>query len=340
MKNLLLTSTTTLGLATLALAADVDLTITSGGAGAIQAQPGGVISYDVHVELSDASNEGLALLCFDLEFDGGALPQANPAAGPTQLNFATPLGLSNPAGYGGTDVGGKLVQVGGAQNTIKNTFAPVPTGTVLVGLATPGNPVLFVSGTLNAPAAPGTYHLNASQLIANVIRQGEDGSGEFWAVDSAGAGNVSGLVIEVLDCAPAIYCTAKVNSQGCAPSIAFAGAPTLSGPDDFHVTASNVLNKKFGVLFWGLGSASGPFNGGTLCVATPLQRIDTQNSSGSVSGNDCTGTFDQHISQGYMLGQAFLAGTQVNAQYFYRDPAHADGTGFGLTNAVEFTVCP
>jgi hypothetical protein len=35
-----------------------------------------------------------------------------------------------------------------------------------------------------------------------------------------------------------------------------------------------------------------------------------------------------------------MPGDTVNAQYFYRDPQHSDGSGYGLTEAVEFVVLP
>ena len=57
-------------------------------------------------QLSDQLNEGLAGFTFNLSFDGGDLAQANtPTTSPLD-NFAPPLGLSNPAGFGGTIVGG------------------------------------------------------------------------------------------------------------------------------------------------------------------------------------------------------------------------------------------
>jgi len=340
MKNLILTTGAALCLPALLHASDVNLTISSGGSSAVNALPGAVLTYEVSAELSDANNEGLALLCFDLEFDGGPLNQADVASGATQLNFATPLGLCNPTGYGGTPVGGKLLQVGGAQNTIKNSFAPAPTGTVITDVGAPGTAVLFASGSLTAPATPGTYYLDATNLLANTLRQGETGAGVFWAVDKAGPGVVTGLLVNVLDCAPATYCTAKTNSQGCAPSIGWSGSPTLTGADDLHVTASNVLNNKAGLMFWGGARLSNPWFGGTLCVRAPQQRTALQLSGGTPSGDDCTGTFDFPFTQAYMASFGLAVGTQVNAQYWYRDPAHSDGTAVGMSNGLEFTICP
>lgn len=339
MKKTILTATTALCLTALASASDVNLTILSGGSSQVNAMVGTQVNYEIWAELSDNNNEGLALLCFDLSYDGGALTQADAASGATQLNFATPLGLNNPAGFGGTPSVGALLQVGGAQNTIKNTFAPVPTGTVMTGVAASGAPLLFVSGSLTAPNSSGTYHLNASNLIANAIRLGETGSGEFWAVDQANAGTIGGLTLIVSDCNPVTYCVGKLNSQGCTPGIASSGGATLAGADDFHITASNIVIGKMGLLFYGPGAQSSPFFGGTLCVTPDHQRTALQ-FSGGAAGSPCSGSYDYHFTQAEMVSAGMSVGSKFYAQYWYRDPAHMDGTGVGVSNAIEVTVCP
>lgn len=340
MNQFILTGSAALLAASVAQASDVNIDILSGGQGTVDAVAGTQLNYEIWAELSDASNEGLALLCFDLEFDGGVLAQADAASGAVQLNFAAPLGLSNPSGFGGTSSMGNLLQVGGAQNTIKNTFAPMPNGTVITGIGQPGSAVLFASGSLTVPATAGTYHLTLNDLIANVIRQGELGAGEFWAVDSAGAGTLNALTVDVTDCAPVIYCTAKVNSQGCLSAIGSTGTATLTGADDLHITATNAINQKTGLLFWGTDSKDVPFMGGRLCVESPFTRTTIQNSGGSSGADDCTGVYDYHFTQAYMSSSGLSVGSQVNAQYWYRDPSHVDGFGVGLTEGIQFVICP
>lgn len=180
-----------------ATATDLNVSVQSGGSNTIKVFPGQTVNYDVIGELSDAANEGLALVLVDLAFDGGALsPAAAPAANP-MLNFDRPAGMTNPQGYGGVVSGGKLLQVGGAQNTINNSFAPVPNGNVITGVAKPGTPVVITSGSLAAPTTQGTYTLSVDALEANVIKQGELGV-PFWAVEKAPAGTVEDLTIEVV----------------------------------------------------------------------------------------------------------------------------------------------
>lgn len=179
-------------------ASDLDLSVESGGANVVQVAPGAAVSYDVVGELSDALNEGLAGFRLDLEFSGGALSAADAPSGAPMDHFAKPLGLDNPAGFGGTGVAGRLVQVGGMQNTINDLFVPTAlTGPVLTGIAQPGSPQTLVAGSLQAPGALGSYTLAALDVEANVIRQGETGV-PFWAVDPSLAGAVTDLTVEVV----------------------------------------------------------------------------------------------------------------------------------------------
>lgn len=179
-----------------ALATNLNLGLRSGGSSAITVAPGAVVTWTAVGELSDSATEGLALFAFDLAWTGGPLSPASAPSSNPMLNFARPAGLDNPAGFGGTPAAGQLRQVGGAQNTINSSFAPYPIGTVITGVAAPGQPAALATGQLIAPLVPGTYTLSASNLLANVIRQGETGD-PFWRVDKAGVGTVTSLVVQV-----------------------------------------------------------------------------------------------------------------------------------------------
>jgi hypothetical protein len=179
-----------------AFATNLNLRLQSGGVSFITVAPGTQVAWTMVGELSDNANEGLALFSVDLSWSGGTLlPAAAPTSNP-MLNFARPAGVTNPAGFGGTPSAGRLVQVGGAQNTINSTFAPYPIGAVITGVGWPGQPVALATGQFTAPPQPGIYSLSASNLVANVIRQGEMGT-PFWRVEAAPAGNMTFLVVQV-----------------------------------------------------------------------------------------------------------------------------------------------
>ena len=184
-----------------AAATNLNLTILSGGQGTVTVTPGANVPYNVMGVLSDAASDGLAGFSVDLSFTGGPLAQATEPSTAPMTSFAKPAGLTNPTGFGGTVVAGKLVQVGGAQNTIANVFAPYPKGNVVVDVAQLGQAVTLVAGQLTAPVTPGTYTLSMSAVVATVIQQGSTGV-PFWKVDKALPGTLSPLTVIVSSARP------------------------------------------------------------------------------------------------------------------------------------------
>jgi len=141
------------------------------------------LEFDIIGELSESAlNEGLAAVGFDLSLGLNGAPvdintytiAVTPGAG--MAAFVKDIGLTNPAGYGGTAVGLKLVQIGGAQDTINNagSVATFPTGPVVeqVGWA----PVVLatVAITLNVDPDPDqNYTFTVDQVFGNVIQDDE-----------------------------------------------------------------------------------------------------------------------------------------------------------------------
>jgi len=211
MKRLIVAAIALTVTSSLATASNLNVSVkaTANDTNAITVAPGDPVQFYITGDLSDDVNEGLALVGFNLHFTGGALAAdtvdvpagtidcTNPMPG-----FVKPDGITNPAGFGGTLIGGDLVQVGGAQNTIENTVANAafPIGTVLTGIAQPAGcgTATLATGTITAPAVAGTYELQISELFANVIKQGETGD-VFWATEAAGVGTIENLVITVGD---------------------------------------------------------------------------------------------------------------------------------------------
>lgn len=137
------------------------------------------------------------------------------------------------------------------------------------------------------------------------------------------------------------YCTAKVNSLGCTPQISSVGTPSATSPAPFLITASNVLNQKSGMLVYSLMSAATPFQGGTLCVASPLIRTTLQNSGGDLSVSNCSGThsYDMRARIQSGLDPNLRAGTTVYVQWLTRDVASPTGP-LGLTAALAVSIGP
>jgi hypothetical protein len=137
------------------------------------------------------------------------------------------------------------------------------------------------------------------------------------------------------------YCTAKVNSLGCTPAISYQGAPSPTFGEGFAINATNVLNNKSGLLFYGVnGPLAVPFQGGHLCVRAPVRRTALQSSNGNPPPNDCSGayTLDFNGRIASAADPALVTGTMVNAQYWSRDPGFPFPNNTGLTDAIQFTI--
>ena len=140
---------------------------------------------------------------------------------------------------------------------------------------------------------------------------------------------------------PATYCTAKVNSKGCLPTIWYTGSPSASHATAFRIRASNVVSSSPGMLIYSkAGADAKPFQGGFLCVRPPIKRTSLQNSGGSPPPKDCSGTFVFEFNDLIASGQdpELTEGQQVWTQYWYRDADSPSGTG--LTDGLHFTICP
>jgi YD repeat-containing protein len=137
------------------------------------------------------------------------------------------------------------------------------------------------------------------------------------------------------------YCTAKTNSLGCVPAIGWNGVPSVSSSAPFTISAANVVNHKNGLLFFGTnGPNAAPFQGGTLCVKSPVRRTAIQGSGGTAPpAADCSGTYAYDFNALVQSGvhPELVAGARVHAQYWSRDPASPSTTG--LTDGIELLIC-
>jgi len=137
------------------------------------------------------------------------------------------------------------------------------------------------------------------------------------------------------------YCTAKTNSLGCVPTMSWTGTPSVSNPSPFELLCTQVINFKQGLLFYGYAPSAAPFQGGVLCVATPLRRTPIQNSLGSSPPiNDCSGQYSLDMNAVAQSGADanLIVGANVWCQYWMRDPQSPSTTG--LSDSVHFELDP
>lgn len=252
---------------------------------------------------------------------------ANPGQTLFNINGATAsasLGQSL-GGIGDFDGDGRPDIVAGAPN---DDVGAVDVGEVRVVSGATGGTLASWRGGLNdhmGRSVGGAGDLNADGL-ADVL------SGANEAPFGAGQAYVHLAGVTSSD----VYCTPKINSQGCSPSITVDGIASLSIGDNCFVRATQVINQKFGILFWGTAQNNAPFLGGTLCAQPPLRRTTPRNSGGNVGPDDCSGSYEFHFSQSYMNTEGIAPGTRVHAQFWSRDPVASFQVG--LSNAVAFDV--
>lgn len=149
--------------------------------------------------------------------------------------------------------------------------------------------------------------------------------------------------------APQSYCTAKLNSLGCTPRVGFTGVSSAAASTGFALVVDRVRNNKSGLFLYGVnGTATTPFGGGILCVATPVRRTPASNSGGTAPPvDDCSGvlSIDMNAFAGGALGGSPIAalrvpGTAVYTQLWGRDPGFAPPDNITLSDALRYVVLP
>lgn len=152
--------------------------------------------------------------------------------------------------------------------------------------------------------------------------------------------DIGALTFNATYCAtPVAYCTGKVNSQGCTPTISSTGSTSLSAADPLVIHCSQVVEDKAGFLFWGFQPLSAPFANGVRCVGIAI-RTTFQSSSGEPPPATCTGAYHFAFMPAYVTAVGLIPGATLYSQWYSRDPGHLDGTGLSLSNALEATLCP
>ena len=157
----------------------------------------------------------------------------------------------------------------------------------------------------------------------------------------------SRLTVVVATCgATTSFCSAGTTTNGCLATLSASGTPDANAGSGFVLSVAGLEGQKQGLIFYGLdntGFSPLPWGTGTsfLCVKTPLQRMPSGSSGGSVGQCDGTLSVDWNAfvaSSPTALGQPFVGGEQVFAQAWFRDPPSPKTTN--LSDALQFVVCP
>jgi hypothetical protein len=211
-------------------------------------------------------------------------------------------------------------------NGVTNSLGPLSLSTgVIEDMAFNSNDELFAAYKDSDQSKSGIYRIDLTTLSATKVGTGRI---PFFGIAFGP------------HCTPTSYCTGKVNSLGCPPTIEGVGYPAPSAAFGFKVVAKNVRNNRFGLLIASTnGRAAIPFLGGTLCLAPPISRTVISSSGGSPAPvQDCSGVWvgDFNAYLFSLPGPADPIGTQYNVQWWGRDVLG----NAALTPGLEFTLCP
>ncbi len=221
---------------------------------------------------------------------------------------------------------------------------------------TSGSQLVSVAGTYTFPSQSGmvsdlqSWLNNPSQNFGWCIIGDESAVGTAKRFDTRENSNPALRPLLTVDYTPPtiVYCTAKVNSLGCTPTITGIGSPSASGGSGFVITASNVLNNKPGLLIYtDSGRAAIPFRAGWLCVNSPVRRSIPLNSGGNAPPDDCSGTYSLDMNAfavgalgGNPASYLTVAGTIVDAQCWGRDDGFSAPDNSALSAGLEFMLRP
>jgi len=191
--------------------------------------------------------------------------------------------------------------------------------------------------------------LTGRVISLNFFPPSSDAQFDLWAANTDGDNLLANALSYAGACSsPTLYCTAKINSLGCTPTIGSTGASSATAGAGFHIKTSNVRNQKPGLLIYSVnGRAAVPFQGGLRCVNSPVRRTTPANSGGTaLPASDCSGIYTIDMNTftvgglgGNPIPALAIMGTVVDCQWWGRDPGFPAPNNSTLSDGLEYTVC-
>jgi hypothetical protein len=197
-----------------------------------------------------------------------------------------------------------------------------------------GSPIFLDNGSLSVVGVH--THGGCTTVGPPGANHGTSSNHGPWALARAQPSGVCAPVASVAN-----YCTPKINSQGCAPSMSATGAPSINATSgSFTLHANSLLNERLGFFLYGSLPKATAFQGGVLCVAPPRRRTGISNTGGSGGGLNCSGSlsFDMGAHIAASTDSTLAFGAIVYVQCWSRDPL--DPHGASLSDGLRFTIGP
>jgi hypothetical protein len=200
-----------------------------------------------------------------------------------------------------------------------------------------------VQGTENFVGDARLWETNRRDYYPSHFSRARNSATGAWPLDPDGTLAERGALPFDPAYAPAarVYCTAKLNSDGCASRITTSGgsAASASSSAPFTITATDLPTGKKGLFFYGFGPRSAsPFQGGFLCVAAPTRRTPVVPQAPATG--PCAGSLSLDFNAFLQSGadSSLVPGQMVRGQWWHRDPTEPAGFGTVTTDAIEFGI--
>ncbi len=136
-------------------------------------------------------------------------------------------------------------------------------------------------------------------------------------------------------CGTSTYCTLAPNSAGPGAVIGSTGS-TSTALNSLGLFCSGLPTPSLGLFIYGAASANTPLGNGTLCIGTPIVRL---NPGGASNNGFASRALDLSVPPASSGPGMITPGSTWYFEYWYRDNP-AGGARFNLSNGMQANFCP